>query len=341
MLILPSQPMTQFAIIGCGRIAQKHKAEILRTGNLVAVCDINSAKAQALSAGTSARVYTSLDLLLEQEPSVELVVVCSPNGLHAEHAIKSLQARRHVLCEKPLCIAFTAAWSMRDTAHFFRRKLFVVKQNRFNPAVLFAKKQLEAGALGRILSFSLQGIWERPQSYYTGDWHGTLHNDGGILYTQFSHFLDLLLWLLGDTTVLSAAATNSGTRQHFELSDSFTALLKTNAGAMGTAHFSINAKGGNKEGSFTIVGEKGTLKIGGAYLNALDWYSTKSGETYTLPDEMGVAHQSSGNSTISNHHVVYDELKKALAGQPHNLPEAKDSVSTITLIEQLYAAAEK
>lgn len=339
--MLPSHPMTQFAIIGCGRIAQKHKAEILRTGNLVAVCDINPQKAEALAAGTSARVYTSLDLLLEQEPSVDLVVVCSPNGLHAEHAIKSLQARRHVLCEKPLCIAFTAAWSMRDTAHFFRRKLFVVKQNRFNDAVLFAKKELEAGALARILSFSIQGIWERPQSYYTGDWHGTLHNDGGILYTQFSHFLDLLLWLLGDTTVMSAAASNSGTRQHFELADSFTALLQTKAGAIGTAHFSINAHDGNKEGSFTIVGEKGTIKIGGTYLNSLDWYSAESGDTFTLPDERNDAQQGTGTSVKSNHRIVYDELQKALAGQPHNLPEAKDSVSTITLMEQLYAAAAK
>ncbi|OLY92454.1 Predicted dehydrogenase [Cnuella takakiae] len=333
--------MTQFALIGCGRIAQRHKTEILRTGALVAVCDIDLAMAQALAAGTQARVYTRLEVLLEQEPLVELVVVCTPNGLHAEHAIKSLQARRHVLCEKPLCIAFTAAWSMRDTAHFFRRKLFVVKQNRFNKPVLFARQILEAGNLGRILSFSLNGYWNQPQAYYTGNWHGTRHEDGGILYTQFSHFFDMLLWLLGDTTVISAAASNSGLRSHFEIEDSFVALLQTTGGALGTAHFSINAHGGNKEGSFTIIGEKGTMKIGGQYLNTIEWNSNDAGVPYTPEMDAGANDNGIYSGNMSNHQLVYDELQKALAGQPQSLPEAKDTVSTITLIEQLYAAARR
>ena len=144
-LALPSRLMIQYALVGCGRIAQKHLPEMLRTGTLAALCDTDEQRARQLAAGTGARVYTQLDELLEQEPTVTVVVVCSPNGQHAEHAIKSLQARRHVLVEKPMCLSSAAAWSMRDTAHFFRRKLFVVQQNRF--ALFCHSKQAHANSL--------------------------------------------------------------------------------------------------------------------------------------------------------------------------------------------------
>lgn len=324
--------MIQYALVGCGRIAHKHLPEIQRTGMLTALCDTDEQKAHQLAAGTTARVYTRIDDLLEQEPAVTVVVVCSPNGQHAEHAIKSLQAGRHVLVEKPMCLSSAAAWSMRDTAHFFRRQLFVVQQNRFAPPVQTVKRLLEQNALGRILSFSVTGIWHRPQAYYTGGWQGHPEQDGGILFTQFSHFIDLLLWFLGDIRVVAAQQQQNGLRQHFEMADTCTALLQTNSGALGTAHFSINAHGSNKEGAITLVGELGTVKIGGPYLNTLDWLDTRSAIA-----PAPVAGQAPG---ASYHGVVYHQLVQALTGQPHQLPAIAESLRTVAFIEQLHKYAQ-
>jgi UDP-N-acetyl-2-amino-2-deoxyglucuronate dehydrogenase len=330
--------MIQFALIGCGLIAERHVNEINRIGKLAAVCEVDKSKAAAFTQQTGANIYTDLDSLLEGEPGVEVVVVCTPNGLHAEHAIKSLQARRHVLCEKPLCIAAAAAWTMRDTAHFFRRKLFVVKQARFNPPVQQAKKALEQNSLGKILSFSINGYWNRPQDYYSGNWRGSTKLDGGILYTQFSHFIDLLLWMLGDVDIMKAMAQNSGLRTHFEIEDTFVAVLRLQSGALGTMHFSINSLPDSKEGSFTIIGEKGTLRIGGQYLNTLEWTPEAAHRDF---EDKPARENDHGfyKGSMSNHHFVYNELAKALQGMPHQLPQVQESARTIELIEKLYAAA--
>src|SRR5215217_8927092 len=165
--------MYQFALIGCGRISKRHAENIQRVGNLLAVCDIIPEKADRLAKEYSCTAYYSIDDLLKNETDVDIVSICTPNGFHAEHSIKSLQAGRHVLCEKPMCIAIEAGWSMMDTAHFFRRKLFVVKQNRFNPPVQFVKQLLDENKLGKILSFQLNCFWNRPQEYYNEGWRGT------------------------------------------------------------------------------------------------------------------------------------------------------------------------
>ncbi len=329
--------MTQFALIGCGRVAERHLAQITRTGKLAAVCDAAYEKAAAFAAPSGASLYTDLDNLLENEPGVEVVVVCTPNGLHAEHAIKSLQARRHVLCEMPLCLASSAAWTMRDTAHFFRRSLFIIKQARLSEAVLELKKALEQNKLGKIISFSINGYWNRNQQYYSGGWQGTQELDGGILYTQFSHFIDLLLWLLGDVATVQALTKNSGLRNHFEIEDTFVALLRLHAGAIGTVHFSINSMPENKEGSFTIIGEKGTARIGGQCLNTLAWSFENSDLEKNKKEVANDPCTDTG--FMDNYPLVYDELGKALARLPHRLPQVQDTVHTIELIEKLYANA--
>ncbi len=333
--------MFQFAIIGCGRIAWRHAEQIKRVGQLVAVCDVDAEKAAQFAAHFGARSYTSIDALLQEEPTVQVVAVCTPNGYHAEHTIKSLQGGRHVLCEKPMCLAKEAAYSMRDTAHFFRKKLFIVKQNRFNPPVQVAKDLIEKKALGKILSFSVNGYWNRSQEYYAGDWRGTKHLDGGILYTQFSHFIDLLIWLLGDVAAATVKQKNWGLRHHFEIEDTFLALLELSNGALGSLHFSINSFGGNKEGSISIIGEKGTIKIGGEYLNTLEWNANEQ-DLHTAID---LAHKPANNygfytGSMSNHHLVYDELVKALNNQPHQLPGATEAIKTVETIERLYHAAQ-
>lgn len=329
--------MYAFAIIGCGRIAARHAENIIKYGKLIAVCDVVPQKADNFAAQYGAKAYYQLDDLLKEEKDLDVIVVCTPNGLHAEHSIKSLQAGKNVLCEKPLCITSVAAWQMMDTAYFNRKKLFVVKQNRYNEPVQLVKSLLDQNALGTLQSFQINCFWNRPQEYYTGDWKGSQFLDGGVLYTQFSHFIDLLYWFLGEVAAVKGFSNNFTERAHFDLEDTGVVSLQMKNGAIGTLHFTINSFNHNQEGSFTLFGEKGTIKIGGQYLNELEWFEVEGQtkpqlKTHTTANDYGFY-----KGSMSNHAKVYENLVEALNGNG-DLLEAKDAAHTVAIIEKIYAA---
>ncbi|MBD0297294.1 MAG: Gfo/Idh/MocA family oxidoreductase [Flavisolibacter sp.] len=338
--LLLTSPMYQFAIIGCGRIAARHAENCNRVGRLKAVCDVVPQKADALAKLYDAKVYNNIDDLLKEEQEVNIVCVCTPNGLHAEHCIKSLQAGKHVLCEKPMCITSIAAWQMIDTAFFFRRKLFVVKQNRYNPGIQLLRKLLDELALGTVYSFAINCFWNRPQAYYDGGWKGTNDLDGGILYTQFSHFIDVLYWLLGDVTHVVARKENYAKRCFFDIEDTLIALLQMQNNCMGTLNCTINSYHRNTEGSLTIFGEKGTVKIGGQYLNTIEWFhiadkNPPEAVAYSPSNQYGFY-----EGSMSNHHLVYDDLINALNNNQSTIVEATEAAKTIEIIEKIYRAAQ-
>ena len=330
--------MYQFALIGCGRISRRHAENIQKVGKLKAVCDRVPEKADLLAKEYNCPAYYNIDDLLKEEKEIDIVSVCTPNGYHAEHAIKSLQAGRHVLCEKPLCLTSAAAWQMVETAHFFRRKLFVVKQNRYNEPVGLVKKALEKNSLGRIVSFQINCFWNRPQQYYTGDWKGSTLLDGGILYTQFSHFVDLLHWFLGDVEKVNGFRQNNGLRSHLEVEDSGVAILKMQSGAIGTLNYTINSFRQNMEGSLTLFGENGTVKIGGQYLNELEWYEMEEEQKPILRQKSSPNEYGFYQGSMSNHDKVYQDLVHSLSGNG-SLLEAKDAAKTIEIIEKIYKAS--
>lgn len=332
--------MKKFALIGCGRIGSRHAENMARVGELVAVCDIDQQRADAFAATYSANAYTNFDDLLRREREVEIVAVCTPNGFHAEHSIKALQWRKHVLCEKPLCLTSAAAWQMIETAHLCRRKLFVVKQNRYNQPVQLVKQLLNENRLGRIYSFEINCFWNRPQEYYSNTWRGTLFPDGGTLYTQFSHFIDLLYWFLGDVETIKAFSSDYAQRENFAIEDTGVALLKLQSGAMGSVNYTINSYRRNLEGSFAIFGEKGSVKIGGQYLNTLDWFEVEGMDKPMLQSSGGPNEYGFYQGSMSNHHQVYDDLLRSLDGNG-SLLEARDAVKTVEIIERIYAATER
>lgn len=331
------KPMYKFAIIGCGRIASRHAENIKKIGQLVAVCDVDEIKANAFASQYGATPFFLIDDLLKTS-EIDIVVVCTPNGFHAEHTIKALQARKHVLCEKPMCITTVAAWQMIDTAHFFRRKLFVVKQNRFNPPVQLVKKDLDHKMYGALYSFQLNCFWNRDQSYYIGDWKGTLELDGGTLYTQFSHFIDLLYWLLGDVEDVKGFKNNFSQYEHVAIEDTGVVAVKMKNGVIGTIHFTVNSFQENKEGSLTLFGENGSVKIGGQYLNTLEWYTTAEGTT----PEMDIATEANDyghyRGSMSNHDKVYESMMATLQSNGTTSVEARDAIKTIEIIEKIYKA---
>lgn len=326
-----------FAIIGCGRIAHRHAEQMIQHGNLAAVCDIIPAKADALAAKYNAKSYYNIDELLKQETGIDLMSICTPNGLHASHSIKALEAGSHVLCEKPLCIHVEDGKKMIEAAGKAGKKLFVVKQNRYNPPVVFLKKLIDSGKLGQIYSFQLNCFWNRPGAYYA-DWRGSKELDGGTLFTQFSHFIDLLHWFLGDVTAVQTIARNFA-HPAIEFEDTGIVLFEMQNGAVGSLNYTVNSFKNNMEGSFTVFAENGSIKIGGQYLNELE-YCQVSGvkapalQTGNPPNVYGFY-----KGSMSNHDKVYQHLMMALENDMHNFASAEDGLKTVEIIEKIYSSS--
>lgn len=326
-----------FAIIGCGRIGRRHAEQIAKVGVLVAVCDIVYSNAVELAEQYNAQAYGSIEELLENEPTVQMVSICTPNGLHARHSIQSLRAKKHVLCEKPLCIHVEDAKEMLHAAQEAGRQLYVVKQNRYNPPVAAVKKLLAEDRLGKILSFQVNCFWNRPNSYYADSWKGTKKMDGGSLYTQFSHFIDLMYWFLGDVKTVKTITKNFEHRV-LEIEDSGVVLIETLGGAIGTLNFTVNSYQKNMEGSFAIFGERGTVKIGGQYLNELEYQCIEGEAVPHLPAGNPANSYGFYQGSMSNHDKVYENLVKAIADPSHEMASAFEGMKTVEIIEKIYAA---
>jgi len=230
-----------FAIIGCGRIAQRHAEHINNNGKLVAVCDIVKEKADVLAEKYGAKSYTDIHQLLQQNPELNVVTICTPNGLHAQHSIAALKAGFHVLCEKPMALSVQDCGDMINAAERANRRLFIVKQNRFNPPVAAVKKILDDGRLGNIYSVQLNCFWNRNNAYYQNSWKGTKALDGGTLFTQFSHFIDLLYWLIGDIKEVKSFIDNYHHKGMIEFEDTGMAILKFYNGSIGTINYTVNS----------------------------------------------------------------------------------------------------
>lgn len=332
----------KFAIVGCGRIAQRHAQHIKNNGTLVAVCDIDINKAEQLAKGHNAMAYYAIDDLLASEKDIDVVAICSPNGLHAEHSIKTLRAGFHVLCEKPMAISVADAGTMVSESLKANRLLFIVKQNRFNPPVVEIKKIIDQGKLGKIYSAQLNCFWNRNEGYYkNSDWKGTLKLDGGTLYTQFSHFIDLLYWLVGDVKSVTASLGNFGHQGLIEFEDTGAVTLEFYNGAIGTINYSVNSFGKNMEGSITLFAENGTVKIGGQYLNELEYQNFKDFEIKNLPKGNPPNEYGQYKGSMSNHDKVYENVIEVLENKGVIATNAFEGMKTVEIIEKIYSEAKR
>jgi len=312
-----------FAIIGCGRIAQRHAEHIHKMGKLVASCDIVPQKADELAAKYAAKAYTSVDEMLAAHKEIDVVSICSPNGLHAEHSLAALKAGHHVLCEKPMALSVQDCNTMIIAAEQANRRLFIVKQNRFNPPVAAVKKLIDEGRLGKIYSAQLSCFWNRNNEYYQNSWKGTKALDGGTLYTQFSHFVDLLYWMIGDVKEVHAFAANYHHQSIIEFEDTGVVTLKFYNGAIGTIKF----------------GEKGTVKIGGQYLNELEYQSIENFEIKDLPAGNPPNNYGKYFGSMSNHDKVYQNVVEVLTGNGTIATNGFEGLKTVEIIDKIYTAA--
>ena len=330
----------KFAIIGCGRIAHRHAEQINRLAVLQAVCDKVESSGNLIGQKYGAKVYTDFDDLLANEKELDVISVCTPNGFHAEHSIKAFRNGIHVLCEKPMAINVFDCGEMIKEAEKANKRLFVVKQNRYNPPVRAIKDALDMNRLGKVFSVQLNCFWNRNMEYYIqSDWKGTIKLDGGTLFTQFSHFIDLLYWMFGDVRKVKAITRNLNHEKIIEFEDTGVVIIEFYNGIIGTINYNVNSYAKNMEGSLTIFGEKGTVKIGGQYLNELEYQNIKDYKITDLPPGNPPNNYGQYVGSMSNHDKVYENVIDVLINKGTIGTNGFEGLKTVEIIDKIYSAA--
>jgi UDP-N-acetyl-2-amino-2-deoxyglucuronate dehydrogenase len=258
------------ALVGCGRISKNHFDAVARTDGLrlTAVCDVDGARAREAADAHGVPWFTSLDEMLREAPC-DIVALCTPSGLHAPQGVLAARAGKHVLSEKPMATSLAAADELVEACDAAGVQLFVVKQNRLNPPIQLLRRAVDRGRFGRIYMANVTVRWQRPQEYYdAAPWRGTWEFDGGAIMNQASHYVDLVQWLVGP--VESVVAKTATQARRIEAEDSGAAVLRFRSGALGVIEVSVLTYPRNLEGSITILGEKGSVKIGGTAVNRVE-----------------------------------------------------------------------
>lgn len=329
----------RFALIGCGRIAQRHAEHITNNGKLIAVCDVDKVKADELAAKYNVTAYYDVDDLFETEKNIDVVSICSPNGLHARHTIQSLKSGFHVLCEKPMAINVNDCGEMIKAAERANKRLFAIKQNRFNPPIVAIKQAIEEGRFGKLFSIQLSCFWNRNADYYENSWKGSKDMDGGTLYTQFSHFIDLLYWMIGDVKNVQSYMSNFAHKGIIDFEDTGVAIIEFHNGVIGTINYTVNSFQKNMEGSLTIFGEKGTVKIGGQYLNELEYQNIEDYRIENLPEGNKANNYGTYQGSMSNHDKVYENLIAVLTNNASISTNAFEGLKTVEIIDKIYSSS--
>jgi UDP-N-acetyl-2-amino-2-deoxyglucuronate dehydrogenase len=273
------------------------------------------------------------------QTEVDVISICTPHGLHAPMAIQAIGAGRHVLVEKPMALTSNDCRAMIQTARQNDVHLMVVKQNRYNVPIALTKQALDAGKLGRIFMVQCNVLWNRHQGYYRGsNWRGRKALEGGALYTQVSHFIDLMIWWFGE--VVNGTAQIATKNHDIEIEDCGVAQVQFASGVMGSLLWTTCVYNKNYEGSITIIGERGIIKIGGQYLNKIEHWDVQA---YPLPEDVRFVDKPNAygkyQGTSSNHDKVINDVVGDLLHERHNVVEGDEGIKTIKAIEMIYRNA--
>jgi UDP-N-acetyl-2-amino-2-deoxyglucuronate dehydrogenase len=332
-----SQRTIRVALVGCGRISRNHFESIERVDGLelVAVCDIVEARAREAGEQYKVPWFVSLEAMLA-EVSSDAVVIATPSGLHPAHGMIAARAGRHVIAEKPMAISLAAADALVQACDDNGVKLFVVKQNRLNPPIQLLKRAIDRGRFGRIYMANCTVHWTRPQEYYDqAPWRGTWEFDGGAFMNQASHYVDLMQWLVGP--VESVMAKTATLARRIEAEDTGIAVVKFRSGALATIEVTMLTFPRNLEGSITILGEKGTVKIGGTAVNKVEHWSFSE---YDDDDKL-VEQASTNPPTVYGfgHEAYYRNVLAVLRGEARPDTDGRAGRKSLELILAIYESA--
>lgn len=328
----------RFALVGCGRIAANHFGSIAQHSNrceLVDVCDTNPQALAAAIEKTGAKGHDGLTGLLKST-TADCVILTTPSGLHSSQAIQIAQADRHVMTEKPMATRWNDGLAMVEACDRAGVHIFVVKQNRRNATLQLLKKAVEKKRFGRIYSVALNVFWTRPQEYYdSAKWRGTWEFDGGAFMNQASHYVDLLEWLIGP--VESVMAYTGTLERDIEVEDTGVAALRWRSGAMGTLNVTMLTYPKNLEGSITILGEKGTVRIGGVAVNEIQQWQFSDQQ----PEDEQVNAASYATTSVYGfgHSLYYDNVIGTLRGEAEPETDGREGLKSLELLIAMYLSA--
>ena len=340
-MIRPSNPLSRkirFAVVGCGRIAASHFEALKRHGEraeLAAVCDVDRAALERAVSATGARGFTSLEELLEAGLA-DVAVLCTPSGLHPAQAIAAAARGVHIVTEKPMSTRWSDGQAMVRACDQAGVQLFVVKQNRRNATLQLLKCAVDAERFGRIYMCTINVFWSRPQAYYDGaPWRGTWEFDGGALMNQASHYVDLVDWLIGP--VESVQAYVATLARNIQVEDTATVGVRWRSGALGSVNVTMLTYPRNLEGSITILGEKGTVRVGGVAVNEIQHWEFESSD----PDDERIKSASYETTSVYGfgHPLYYDNVIKVLRGEAEPETDGREGLRSLELLIASYLSA--
>ena len=328
----------RFALVGCGRIAANH-IDALRQhaarAELVAVCDNRPAALAAAVQLTGARGFVSLQALLAASDA-DVIVLATPSGLHPRQAILAAQAARHVLTEKPMATQWDEGMQMVRACRDAGVKLFVVKQNRLNPTMQLLKRAVDGGRFGRIHMVCVNVFWSRPQSYYDeAPWRGRWDMDGGAFLNQASHYVDMLDWLVGPVDSVHAYTATLG--RDIEAEDTGVMSLRLRKGGLASINVTMLTHGKNFEGSITILGERGTVRVGGVAVNQIEHWAFDDAQ----PEDEQVKRASYATPSVYGfgHALYYDNVISTLRGEGHAEVDGYEGLRSLEVVIAAYRSA--
>lgn len=335
--------MIKFAVIGQGHIGKRH-AEMIRLNpdsQLVAVCDVLD-KDQIGLTDIKEEFFTSYEELLASNLDIDVINICTPNGFHSEYAIKALQAKKHVVLEKPIALTKIDAESILFKSLEMSRHVFCVMQNRYSPPSVWLKEIIDNKTLGDIFTVKLDCYWNRDERYYKkGNWHGDAKLDGGTLFTQFSHFVDIMYWLFGDIQNIRGNFADFSHKDLTDFEDSGVVTFDFINGGMGSLNYSTAVWDKNLESSITILGSKGTVKVAGQYMNEVSYCHIKD---YVMPE---LAPSNPPNDyglykgSAQNHHYVIENVVEKLKDKGTITTNVLEGLKVVDIIERIYNVRDK
>jgi len=328
----------KIALVGCGRISKNHFRAIEQHKNnfeLVDICDVKPEHLRTIEKETNLKGYSDLDDLLEKSEA-DIVTLCTPSGLHSEQAIKVAESGRHVITEKPMATRWQDGLKMVEACDTVGARLFVVKQNRHNPTLQLLKQAINQGRFGKLYMINVNVFWTRPQDYYDQDqWRGTWEFDGGALMNQASHYVDLLDWLIGP--VANIHAMTGTLARNIEAEDTGVLNVRWRSGALGSLNVTMLTYPKNLEGTITILGEKGTVRVGGLAVNEIQhWeFADKHPEDALIQQ----ANYQTQSVYGFGHPLYYDNVIKALRGEVEPETDGREGLKSLELLIAAYLSA--
>lgn len=336
--MIKSDQKIKFAVLGAGHIGKRHAEMIVREeeAELVAIVDIRTAE-ECGATHFNVPFFTSADELLASGLDFDVINICTPNGLHAAQCIQALEAKKHVVCEKPMGLTKDNCEKVIFKSLQMSKHVFCVMQNRYSPPSEWIKSVVSEDILGDIFMVQLNCYWNRDERYYKkGSWKGTKDLDGGTLFTQFSHFIDIMYWLFGDIDNIQGKFADFTHQESTDFEDSGFVSFDFINGGMGCINYSTAVADQNLESSMTIVGSKGSVKIGGQYMNEVEVCNIPG---YEMPE---LAPTNPGNDygaykgSAANHHFVISNVIDTIKGRTTSTTNALEGLKVVEIIERIY-----